>query len=171
MVRILMNKQSSNETLMTKQKEKKRSDNPHKFFSANEKQKIIAAIRAAEKETSGEIRVHLEEQSRLPVFDRAVEVFHMIGMNRTALKNGVLIYLATTNKEFAVLGDSGINQAVPKNFWDEITQRLSEQFAGGNFCEGLCEAILLIGEKLKTYFPHKTDDQNELSDDISIHHK
>lgn len=166
-----MNKQSCTEIGMTKGKEKERSNNPHKFFSANEKQKIIAAIQTAEKETSGEIRVHLEELSRRPVFDRAVEVFHTIGMNRTALKNGVLIYLATANKEFAILGDRGINQVVPENFWNEITQQLSEQFAQGNFCEGLCESILLIGEKLKTYFPHKTDDQNELSDDISIHHE
>lgn len=154
---------------MAKSIEKKRSDNPHQFFSPDEKRKIIAAIKAAEKETSGEIRVHLEERSRLPIFERAVEVFHMIGMNRTALKNGVLIYFATTNREFAILGDSGINQSVPENFWDEITQRLSEQLKQGNFCEGLCETILLIGEKLKTYFPRKADDQNELPNELSIH--
>ena len=146
----------------------KRSVDPHKFFSQTEKHKIIRTIRTAEKETSGEIRLHLEKHSRKPVFDRAVEIFDKIGMGQTALKNGVLIYLASFDQQFVILGDKGINEIVPENFWNDVITLMSQKFKDKKFCEGVCEGITIIGEKLKTFFPVSADDRNELSDEISI---
>lgn len=145
-----------------------RSTNPQKFFSAPEKKKIVETIKMAEKQTSGEIRLHLEKRSRKPVMDRAVWVFNKLGMGKTALKNGVLIYLATSNHEFVILGDGGINEAVPQNFWNDVAGRMSQLFKEDKFCDGVCEGITMIGEKLKAHFPHLADDRDELANDISI---
>ena len=137
------------------------------FFSKKERDKILAAVREAEKNTSGEIRVHLEYRAREPVYGHAQKIFHRIGMTKTAHRNGVLLFLATGNKKFAVLGDVGINEKVPVGFWNDVVQILQTHFKRNEFAEGLSEAILRVGEKLKTYFPHETNDKNELSDDIS----
>ena len=153
---------------MEKPKNLKRSGDPHKFFSRSEKKKIVKAIRTAEKETSGEIRLHLEKHSRKPVFDRAIEVFDKIGMGGTALKNGVLIYLASSDQQFVILGDKGINEIVPENFWNDVISMMGQRFKEDKFCEGVCEGITVIGEKLKVFFPLIAGDQNELSNEISI---
>jgi uncharacterized membrane protein len=145
-----------------------RSTNPHKFFSAPEKKKIVEAIKMAEKQTSGEIRLRLEKRSRKPVMDRAVQVFNNLEMGKTALKNGVLIYLATASHEFVILGDSGINQAVQENFWNDVADRMSQFFKEDKFCDGVCEGITMIGEKLKIHFPYLAADRDELSNEISI---
>ncbi len=145
-----------------------RDTHPGKFFSETEKQKIVQAIRLAEQETSGEIRLHLERESKKPVFDRAVEVFNKIGMSKTGQRNGVLIYLATGNKQFVILGDEGINNLVKENFWNDVVSFMSLKFKEGEFCQGICEGVTLIGEKLKTHFPFQSDDINELSDKISV---
>jgi uncharacterized membrane protein len=137
------------------------------FFSKKEKGQILAAIREAEKHTSGEIRVHLEYRAREPVYGHAQKVFQRIGMTKTVHRNGVLIFLATGNKKFAVLGDVGINEKVPEGFWNDVVQIMREHFKQNKFAEGVSEAVLRIGEKLKAYFPHETHDKNELSDHIS----
>lgn len=137
------------------------------FFSKKEKKQILEALREAEKDTSGEIRVHLEYKARGPVFGHAKKVFHKIGMTRTAQRNGVLIFLATKDKKFAVLGDVGIDEKVPHGFWNDVVQILQDHFKQDKFAEGISEAILRIGMKLKAYFPYKKADKNELSDDIS----
>lgn len=145
-----------------------RPANPAKFFSKEEKERIVKAIQEAEKETSGEIRLHLEKKAGKDIFRRALEVFHKIGMNKTAQKNGVLIYLATGERRFAILGDEGINKVVPENFWEDVVEEMKSYFQKGEFCQGICRGIHQIGEKLKAYFPYQSDDVNELSDDISI---
>ena len=145
-----------------------RSDNPAHFFSEIEKKEIIEAIQSAENQTSGEIRLHLEKKSKGKIFERAVKVFQKIGMHKTAQRNGVLIYLATTDHQFVILGDQGIHEVVPENFWNDIADLMTEKFKKNKFSEGLCEGITLIGEKLKSHFPIQDDDVNELSDDISI---
>jgi uncharacterized membrane protein len=137
------------------------------FFSKKEKGQIFAAVREAEKNTSGEIRVHLEYRVRGPVYGHAQKIFQRIGMTKTAHRNGVLIFLATGNKKFAVLGDVGINEKVPEGFWNDVVQIMREHFKRNNFAEGISEAVLRIGEKLKAYFPHEAHDKNELSDQIS----
>ncbi|RMG61204.1 MAG: TPM domain-containing protein [Calditrichaeota bacterium] len=152
---------------MSRLAEVKRPLDPKKFFSEEEKQRIVAAIQAAEKETSGEIRVHLDRACDGDVFQRALKVFHKIGMTQTAQRNGVLIYLALKNRRFAIVGDEGIDRVVPENFWQDVADILSAHFKEGKFCEGLCAAIARIGEKLKEFFPYRKDDVNELSDEIS----
>lgn len=137
------------------------------FFSNKEKKQILSAVREAERNTSGEIRVHLEYKTRGPVYGYAQKVFQRIGMTKTAQRNGVMIFLATGDKKFAVLGDVGINEKVPEGFWNDVVGIMQEHFKQNKFAEGISEAVLRIGEKLKAYFPYQTNDKNELSDNIS----
>jgi len=138
------------------------------FFSAEEQENISLAIKNAELDTSGEIRVHIENVCEGEVLDRAAFVFKQLGMNKTDLRNGVLIYLAVKNRKFAIIGDSGINKVVPPDFWSEIKHKMLNHFRIDEFEKGLCEAVTSVGEQLKSYFPHKKDDVNELPDDISF---
>ena len=138
------------------------------FFTPEQQKDILRAIKRAEKKSSGEIRVHLETSLEGDVMDRAAWVFKMIGMHRTELHNGVLLYLAVKDKKFAIIGDSGINAVVPEEFWDRIRDHLYERFATGQFAEGVTEAVILTGEQLRTHFPRMEDDVNELPDDISF---
>lgn len=139
------------------------------FFTKEEEKQIIYSIREAEKNTSGEIRLHIEKKCKGGnVLDRATNVFHILKMNKTAQQNGVLFYLATKDKQFSVIGDKGINEKVPDDFWEEVKKETIEAFKNGDFCEGLSKSILKAGEKLKAFFPYQQDDKNELSDEISF---
>ena len=142
--------------------------NPDKFFSTEEKEKIVKAIEEAETNTSGEIRVHLESDLKGDVLDRAAYIFERLEIQKTALRNGVLFYLAVNSRKFAILGDAGINEKVPANFWDIIKEKMGTHFRQGDFVAGLCEGIIMAGEQLKAHFPHQKDDINELSDEISF---
>jgi uncharacterized membrane protein len=142
--------------------------NASSFFSKEQQDQILAAVRGAEKETSGEIRVHIESVLTEDVLDRAAWLFHKLGMDKTADRSGVLFYLAVDNKRFAIIGDAGINSKVPAGFWDEISELLRKNFKEGKFTEGLSEGIAMAGIQLKTYFPRNHDDVNELSDEISF---
>ncbi|MCB9081736.1 MAG: TPM domain-containing protein [Lewinellaceae bacterium] len=138
------------------------------FFTQEDEKRIIAAIRAAEVQTSGEIRVHLHEDIQLPVMDEAKVVFLRLGMQKTQARNGVLFFIVPQKNTFAILGDQGINAVVPPDFWDSIRDLLQGHFREGRFAEGLCQGILAVGEKLREFFPYQTqDDINELPDDIS----
>lgn len=139
-----------------------------KFFSKNQQRAIENAIKSAEQNTSGEIRVHIENEVKDDVLDRAAYIFKMLNMHKTAERNGVLFYLAVKTKKFAIIGDSGINRMVPENFWDNIKDKMLEQFADGKFTEGLVLGLEMAGEQLKKHFPYKKDDVNELSDDLSF---
>lgn len=139
----------------------------HSLTSA-ERESVIAAIQEAEKATSGEIRVHLENSCKGNHLDRAAEVFAMLNMHKTQLRNGVLFYLALNDHKFAILGDKGINQKVPEHFWEEIRDHMQAHFKEGRLAQGLSEGIRMAGQQLKAHFPYKSNDQNELSDDISF---
>jgi|WetSurMetagenome_2_1015567.scaffolds.fasta_scaffold80250_2 uncharacterized membrane protein len=138
------------------------------FFTAEQLAQISNAVRTAEGETSGEIRVHIEKRVSGDVLDRAAWIFGKIGMQKTEERNGVLFYLAIRNRKFAVIGDSGINARVPEGFWDNVKDAMEAEFREKRFTEGLVKGILLAGEKLKEHFPHKANDVNELSDDVSF---
>ena len=137
------------------------------FLTTEEEQEIVEASRMAEKETSGEIRVHIEKTTSKAPFDRALEVFHELGMDATDLKNGVLIYIAVEDHKFVICGDKGINEVVPKDFWDCTKEVMAAQFKNGNFKQGLIDGITRAGEKLQQYFPYEHGDTNELSNEIS----
>jgi uncharacterized membrane protein len=137
------------------------------FLTKEEEQAVVEAIRLAEMSTSGEIRVHIEIETSLDTFDRAKDVFHELKMDETELKNGVLIYVAVSNRSFIICGDKGINDLVPDDFWDCTKEIMASQFKGGNFKQGLIDGISNAGEQLKKYFPYQNNDSNELSNEIS----
>lgn len=142
--------------------------NASTFFSKEQQAQILASVKEAELETSGEIRVHIETSLKGDVLDRAAWLFWKMGMDKTAERNGVLFYLAVSDRKFAIIGDAGINAKVPAGFWDDISEVLKKNFKEGKFTEGLAEGIIMAGNQLKTHFPHRPDDVNELPDDISF---
>lgn len=137
-------------------------------FKLSEKIKVVNAVKQAELNTSGEIRVHIEDRCKGDVLDRATDVFAMLKMHKTDLRNGVLFYLALKDHQFAILGDAGINKVVPDNFWESIKEAMVNYFKEGNLAEGLAVGIGMAGDKLKQHFPYQSDDVNELPDDISF---
>ncbi len=141
---------------------------PKDKLTEEEKKRIVEAIQEAEQNTSGEIRVHLENHCKIDVLDRAAEVFAALKMHETKLRNGVLFYLALKDHHLAILGDSGINQRVPEHFWEDIRDLMVGRFKEGQYATGLAEGILMAGEQLKAHFPYQANDRNELSDDISF---
>lgn len=139
-----------------------------KFFTDIQQQAIIKSIEKAELNTSGEIRLHVEDTCKINPVERAIEIFKKLEMHKTELRNGVLFYLATKDKKIAVIGDKGINDIVTENFWDDVKNEIINQFKKNQFTEGICKGIEMAGEKLKMHFPFQTDDTNELSNDISF---
>lgn len=144
----------------------KRLTDPEKFLTEEEKKQVDGAIKKAEKESSGEIKLFIDRFCWEKIEDKAGRVFRKLGLSKTRERNGVLIYLVTTNREFLIYGDEGINKKVPADFWDEIKNRMEEDFSRGDFGKGMAEAIETIGVQLKTYFPCRKDDENEIPDDI-----
>jgi uncharacterized membrane protein len=138
------------------------------FFSKEQQAQILASVKEAEKETSGEIRVHIETSFTGDVLDRAAWVFKKLDMHKTNDRNGVLFYLAVNDRKFAIIGDAGINSKVPAGFWNQISELLVKNFKEEKFTEGLTEGIILAGKQLQVHFPFKKDDVNELPDDISF---
>jgi len=137
-------------------------------FTKQEEAKIVNAIKTAEKNTSGEIRIHVEKHCKTEdTYERAIDVFEELGMTNTEQRNGVLIYMAIADRKFAIIGDQGINDVVPPNFWDTTKNLMIEHFKKGEMAEGFATGILHAGEQLKTHFPYQDDDENELDDDIS----
>ncbi len=137
-------------------------------FSKEQKDRIVAAIKAAEKLTSGEIQVHIDNHCKKDVLDRAAKVFAILKMHKTKLRNGVLFYMAIQDHKFAILGDAGINKTVPDNFWDHIKEKMMDYFKEGEIAEGLSAGIEMAGEALAKHFPIQEDDVNELPDEISF---
>lgn len=139
-----------------------------RFFSEDDKAAITAAIVAAEKKTSGEIRVHIESKCPGSVLDRAAACFDNLKMHETAERNGVLFYLAVESRVFAIFGDKGINEKVEADFWNSISAAMEADFKAGDFVKGLSGGIAATGEKLAAHFPVRKENPNELSDEISF---
>lgn len=137
------------------------------LLTPDEEQSLIEAIRIAEKNTSGEIRIHIEKKTDLDPYDRAITVFNYLKMHQTAQRNGVLLYVAVQSKKFAIIGDEGIHKKVTSTFWNAEKDLVLSHFKAGDFSKGLQLAVLDIGEKLKHFFPYQSDDINELNDEIS----
>ncbi len=138
------------------------------FFSQEEKDIIVEAIGEAEQQTSGEIRVYIENTCKGDILDRAAYLFKLLDMFDTRERNGVLFYLSVDRKQFAVLGDSGIHARVPEGFWDAVRDAVQEHFSREDFAGGLKAGIQMTGEKMKSFFPRQADDTNELSNTISF---
>jgi uncharacterized membrane protein len=138
------------------------------FLSEAGRRRVVDAIAAAEEGTSGEIRVHIEARSGKDALERARVVFDRLGMADTARRNGVLIYVATADHQFAIVGDEGIHREVGDGYWEAIRDRMEARFRTGEFAEGLCEAVARVGEVLRSAFPAEAGDVNELSNEPSI---
>lgn len=137
------------------------------FLSAAEEEDIVNAILEAEKNTSGEIRVHIEATAKMDHFSRAQQVFHFLKMDNTKDENGVLLYVAVEDKKFVIYGDAGIDRVVPKGFWESTKEAISSHFKKGDFKQGIVEGVLMAGKELQAHFPWDQTDTNELSDAIS----
>src|SRR6266852_2843544 len=138
------------------------------FLEKLDQDRIVKAIQNAEQQTSGEIRVHVQPKAGSDIHAFAERTFERLGMTKTALRNGVLLFIATEHHRFVILGDRGIDEKVPPGFWDEIAAKLTIRFKNDEFTDGLVEAIRAAGEHLKAYFPRSADDVNELSDEIDV---
>ena len=141
--------------------------NARQILNDEEDRRVVEAIKQAELNTSGEIKVHIENRCHGNVEKRSLVVFKHLKLNETKLRNGVLIYLAIKDHKFAILGDEGINKVVGDGFWNDVKDLMLSHFKEGRFTEGLEQGIQRCGEKLKTFFPYQSDDINEIPDDIS----
>lgn len=139
-----------------------------KRFSIQEQEDIKLAIQKAEHRTSGEIRVFVEDTCKGDVLDRAAFQFKRLDMHKTALRNGVLIYLSTEDHQFAIIGDAGVHTKTGTDFWDSTKDEMLTHFKKGDLCQGLITGIRLAGEKLKQHFPYTENDRNELPDEIAF---
>jgi len=137
------------------------------FLSVGEEQEIVNAILEAEKNTSGEIRVHIEATTQIDHFSRAQQLFHFLKMDNTKDENGVLLYVAVQDKKFVIYGDRGIDRVVPKGFWESTKETIAQHFKSGDFKQGIVAGILKAGKELEAHFPWDHNDTNELSDAIS----
>jgi uncharacterized membrane protein len=138
-----------------------------KLVSREDEASVVAAIRAAESATSGEIRVHIEARSGGDPLSAARRWFVRLKMHRTALRNGILFYVAVDERAFAVVGDEGIHAKVGPEFWETLRDILREAFTRGEYAAGLRGAIAAAGEGLSRHFPHRGGDRNELPDGVS----
>ena len=138
-----------------------------RFLSKQDEKSIVESIKEAEKNTSGEIRVHIEGHTDNDHFEHALEVFQRLEMHKTALRNGVLIYIAVEDHQFVILGDEGINKVVADDFWDRTRDVMQDYFKQGDFKNGIVEGVLQAGKELKAHFPYQENDTNELSNEIS----
>jgi uncharacterized membrane protein len=142
------------------------------FLKSLEMDRLVAAIDTAEQQTSGEIRVHVQPTTRgADIRTVAERTFERLGMTKTELRNGVLLFVACEEQRFVILGDKGINEKVPAGFWDDIAARLTARFKAGEFTDGIVDAIHSAGEELKAFFPRRSGDVNELTNEISVDHR
>ncbi len=145
----------------------KRSLNPKKFFTKEERERILQEIKKAEMETTGEIAVHLVRKAKGDIFEKGKETFFKLGLYKTLRRNAVLFFISTGQRKFAIIADEGIERVVPEGFWNEIARGMESDFKKVNFAEGLIKAIKSTGEKLSEFFPHRAGDQNEIPDQIT----
>src|SRR6185503_11305777 len=140
-----------------------------KFFTDEEQRLIVSAIKNAERCTSGEVRVHVESRcSYVDALDRAVELFAQMGMQATAERNAVLVYVAVKDQQLAVFGDEGIHQKVGSEYWNNEVKKMLHEFNRDNYAKGIADVVEDIGQALQKFFPYTEGDKNELSDDIQF---
>lgn len=135
-------------------------------FSQADRGKVKEAVARAERLTSGEVRVFIEDTTADSPLDRAAFLFGQLGMDKTAERNGVLIYLAFSDRKYAVIGDYGIHEKVGDEFWERLRSAMHAQFCQGNIVDGLVHAVDEAGKALSVHFPYLKSDTNELPDDI-----
>lgn len=138
------------------------------LFPEEDTRLIVKAIRQAEKSTSGEVRVFVENRcSWMDALDRAAELFFGLKMDKTELRNGVLVYIALKDHQLAVFGDEGIHRKVGSEYWNNIVKEMLASFNKQDYSKGIAECVIQIGDALQKHFPYERDtDKNELPDEI-----
>lgn len=138
------------------------------FFTAEEQQRIVTAVQQAELQTSGEVRVFVESKCNyVDALDRAQEIFYQLQMDKTALHNGVLVYVAIDDHQVAVYADEGIHKKTGKQYWSGTLMTMLHHFKEAHIVDGICSAVTRIGDALKHHFPYEAaTDKNELPDNI-----
>ena len=138
------------------------------FFTEEQNEKIVNAIRDAEMQTSGEVRIFVENRCKyVDALDRAKQLFDNLEMGRTELRNGVLFYIAIKDRQLAIYADEGIHKAAGPDYWKNSVKDILSVFGRENITEGIIASISKIGQALKTYFPYEKEiDKNELPDEI-----
>lgn len=139
-----------------------------KFFTADEQLQIVEAIQEAEKNTSGEIRIHIDGFCFGSAVKKAQKLFQKLGMFQTEDRNGILIYIAVLSHKIAVVGDEGIHNKLGTEYWESIVKEIVDAFAHHKKVEGLRKGIIHCGDQLKVHFPYQSNDKNELNDSISF---
>ncbi len=138
------------------------------FLTKEERRQVAQAIGEAEQRTSGEIRVHIEDHIEEDVLEHAAYIFEELGMQHTQERNGCLVYVCVADRLVAVIGDKGINERVPEGFWNGVVEQLKLHFAAGRQAQGLCEAVHQVAAQLQQYFPRRSDDRDELTNEVSF---
>ncbi|QQR80263.1 MAG: TPM domain-containing protein [Deltaproteobacteria bacterium] len=136
-------------------------------LTKEEEKRVVDSIQKAEAQTSGEIRVHLKKNIKKSVYEEACETFESLGMTKTTERNGILIFLVTSQKQFSIVGDVGIHQKVGESFWNHIRDAMQDHFKKGDFAQGLVHGVQKCGEELAKFFPHQENDRNELPDQVT----
>ena len=137
------------------------------FLTKKQQKKIVEAIQKAERNTSGEIRVHIDADAAENHLEIAIAVFHSLKMNETRDRNGILFHISPQDHNFTVIGDVGIDAVTSDDFWDEIKKTVIKKFKKGKYAKGLIKGIEMTGLALQKHFPYQDDDKNELPDEIS----
>jgi uncharacterized membrane protein len=138
------------------------------FLHQLDHDRILAAIREAEAGSRGEVRVHVTNLKPEDVQKAAASQFEKLGMTATALRNGVLIYVAPRVQQFAVIGDLAIHERGGPGFWPAVAQAMEEDFRAGRFTDGIVKGVARVGDALATHFPRiDRPDANELSDTVT----
>ncbi len=135
-------------------------------FSRFDSDRIVAAIAAAEKKSSGEVRVHVTRRIPENLEERALRRFELLGMTKTAGRNGVLVYIAPRAHQFRILGDVAIHEKCGPEFWQDVAHGMEESFRRGEFTEGVVRCVERVGEVLGRHFPRLSEDADELSNAI-----
>ncbi len=144
--------------------------NPKKLFGREETERIAASVAEAEKTTSAEIKVVVLGHSWQDIRDTAARVFRRHGLHNTRERNAVLILLVLANHEFLVYGDEGVHKHVRQAFWDDVRDAIASRLAQGRFCEGLCEGVRLIGDRLRRHFPPIENQPNTIPNEPILDH-
>jgi uncharacterized membrane protein len=139
------------------------------FLKALDNERIVAAIQAAESRSLGEIRVHVTTQADVEVETAARAQFEKLEMTKTALRNGVLIYVAPKSQRFAVIGDKGIHERCGPDFWKTVAAAMETDFRAGKYTDGILDGVVAAGDALARHFPRPEAhrDANELADDVT----
>lgn len=135
-------------------------------ISETDQTRIHDAVLHAEKLTSGEIRICIEDTCPLDVLDRSAFIFKKLAIHETKERNGILIYISIKDRKYAIIGDAGIHVHVKQEFWDQLGLEMVSYFKEGKISDGIIHAVHRAGEKLSSYFPFHGEDKNELSNDI-----